>query len=238
LYGSRVEVMSSGRWNSTLRSWNIGEDSLESEQTSALLERIERFFAAGHSRSIILHGSPGTGKSEMSRTISKSLQGMTLFINASEFKSLQSNTLSNCLDLLHPDIVIIDDLDCVYDVKSLLSAIDRIHRTTRLFIVTANDLESFDAAAVRAGRFDEIEVVRRVVMPEDMIPGLEESVYKDLNDWPVAFVEELGKRLEVLGDESLSEEMGRLKAREEANVVNRKRGAASLEETTEGSSDE
>jgi len=142
------------------------------------------------------------------------------------------------LDLLHPDIVIIDDLDCVYDVKSLLSAIDRIHRTTRLFIVTANDLESFDAAAVRAGRFDEIEVVRRVVMPEDMIPGLEESVYKDLNDWPVAFVEELGKRLEVLGDESLSEEMGRLKAREEANVVNRKRGAASLEETTEGSSDE
>ena len=162
----------------------------------------------------------------MARALADSLNMPTLFIDATQVKYMGAHTLSYCLDLLHPYVVIIDDLDRIFDVSSLLSAIDRIHDTAKVFLVTANDIESFDAAIVRAGRFDEIEPVERVLAPKDIIDWLPEDVLQEIYKWPLSFVEELRLRLDILGKDCLPQELEKLRSRVEGNEVQIERNSS------------
>ena len=231
--GNRVEMFlpdDAGHGSSAgFRPWDLGE-VLSSPQTDALRARVSKFLDAGKRRSILLHGPPGTGKSCMARALAADLNMPTLFINATQVKYLGSHTLSYCLDLLHPYVVIIDDLDRIFDVSSLLSAIDRIHDRSKIFMVTANDKDSFDAAVVRAGRFDEIVEVVQVRIPSSMIPGLPVEAAKEIDKWPVSFIEELRLRMEVLGDDCLEEELARLRPRVADNEVLIERNEADFDE--------
>jgi len=206
------------RGGAEFRSWDLGK-VLGSPQTTDLESRISKFLEAGQRRSVLLYGPPGTGKSCMARALAASLNMPTLFMDAAQVKFMGTHTLSYCLDLLHPYVVIIDDLDRVFDVSALLSAIDRIHDRAKVFLVTANDLSSFDAAIVRAGRFDDIEMVERIRSARDIIDWLPDDVFQEIDGWPVSFVEELRVRLDVLGRDCLQSEMEKLRPRVDGNKV-------------------
>lgn len=227
--GNRIELFlpdgDGPRGGAEFRAWSLGE-VLSSPQTDELKSRVSKFLDAGKRRSVLLHGPPGTGKSCMARALADSLNMPTLFIDATQVKYMGAHTLSYCLDLLHPYVVIIDDLDRIFDVSSLLSAIDRIHDTAKVFLVTANDIESFDAAIVRAGRFDEIEPVERVLAPKDIIDWLPEDVLQEIDKWPVSFVEELRLRLDILGKDCLPQELEKLRSRVEGNEVQIERNSS------------
>lgn len=220
-YGMKVEMMFTRESrDGHFRKWDPGP-SKTSEQTEEVHRRIQKFLKAGKRRTILLHGPPGTGKSWMSRYIADSILWPTLFIDASQLTWIGIHAVETALEILQPSVVIIDDLDLVRDVSSLLSTIDRINKTTRLLLVTANEKKAFDAAAIRAGRFDDIIEVERVLSPRDLIPGLTDEVYEEIDKWPIAFVVSLRDSLEVLGMDVLEKELKHLRKRVSNNVVDR-----------------
>jgi hypothetical protein len=199
-----------------IKPWKAGE-ILKSDQTKDVLDRTKAFLRRGKSRSLLLYGPPGTGKSCMIRAIADEIKGTTLFLDSTQLDNIDSKTLSFFLDYLAPDIVLIDDLDRVDDVKDLLSAIDRIKKGCKLLMVTVNHIDKVDAAVKRAGRFDDWVEVTRVRRAGDIIPGLDEKIRKEIDDWPVAFITELKERIAVLGKSCLDREMEDLRKRVKTN---------------------
>lgn len=199
-----------------IKPWDPGE-ILPSDQTQEVSERTKKFLALGRKRSVMLHGPPGTGKTCMIRAIAEEINGTVLFLDSTQLSNIDSRTLSFFLDYLAPDIILIDDLDRVEKVSDLLSAIDRIRRNCKLLMVTVNHLKEMDSAVIRAGRFDDQIEVIRVRRPSDRISGLNEKVLKEIDEWPIAFIEELKARIETLGMETLDVEMEDLRKRVKAN---------------------
>ena len=74
-----------------------------------------------------------------------------------------------------------------------------------------------DAAVKRAGRFDDWVEVTRVRRAGDIISGLSEEILSELDEWPIAFIEELKERLAVFGDSCLDHEMDKLRERVKSN---------------------
>lgn len=241
-YGNKIELVPGKRYyDANIRTWEVN-DHLVSDQTLEVFGRLKKFLNAGHNRSILLYGPPGTGKSCMTRYISGNLNWPTLYIDASQMKYLDSETLSNALTMLCPYIVIVDDLDRVYSVSSVLSTIDRVRQKVRLLMVTINDKKSLDAAVKRAGRFDEVELVKRVAEPSDIVSDLSDEQYEKIDTWPISFIDELRIRKEVLGDEmDIDEEIEKLDLRVLENRVEIKKDLRSIligEEQEEEKEDE
>jgi hypothetical protein len=155
----------------------------------------------------------------MSRAVADALGGMTLFVESASARSLTAAQLVGILNVMHPDIMIIDDFDRMRNAADLIENIKHIRQRTRVFLATANDLQSMDAAVKRPGRFDEVECVERILSPADRYPDLPAHVAEEVDDWPVAFVEDLHKRLEILGPEALDKEVARMRMRVEQNHV-------------------
>jgi len=219
--GSRVEAISPDKTGARedmvyIKPWKAGT-ILSSDQTRTLITRTQKFLKRGRSRSLLLYGVPGSGKSSMIRAIADEISGTVLFLDSTQLNNIDSKTLSFFLDYLAPDIVLIDDLDRTDKVSDLLSSIDRIRAACKLLMVTVNHLKKMDAAVTRAGRFDEWVKVDRVLAPGDFIPGLNDKVLKEIDNWPIAFIEELKARMEVLGGENLEEELASLRERVKTN---------------------
>jgi hypothetical protein len=61
------------------------------------------------------------------------------------------------LELLKPDVLVIDDFDRLgHGAIRELDALERLRKQTRLFLVTTNNIAVLDCAVVRPGRFDEL----------------------------------------------------------------------------------
>lgn len=222
-YGNYIRVTAQDG-NASLERWNPGE-ILDSEQTEWLHSRVEPFIRSKIKRSVLLYGDPGVGKSCMARALSAKLGKYTLFIDTPILKNQMSGDARiTLLEMLHPDVFILDDLDRVEDSSFLLSCVSDIHDVVPLFIATVNDKDSFDPAVVRAGRFDEFVEVSRVMPPSHIIPDLHPEVAKEIDEWPVAFIQELKKRiiaykLDRTSAESLEPELDELRSRVAHNEV-------------------
>lgn len=162
-----------------------------------------------------------TGKSCMAKAIASKNSWTKVFIDANQLAQVrQSNGIvKNLLAILKPQCIIIDDLDrASSNVSYILSLLDSIKGSCNLIIVSMNHMSLVDAAILRAGRFDEIEQVERVVTSKDLIPELSEEQAKELDKWPVAFLNELKNRVIVLGEEHLEEEIEKLQSRVNNNT--------------------
>lgn len=218
-YGSTIEIFQEEDGKLGIRPWDSGQIK-ESDQATQLLNRLQKFFDRGEQRSVLLYGPPGTGKSSMVRNITQKLEWRTVFLDLSNQNRMTGSKLSFYLNFLHPSAVIVDDIDRIGDVSELLSSIDRIRETVRLFFATANDFASFDAALVRAGRFDETIEVTRIFFAEDYLPdNYPAEVLERVREWPISFLEELRIRAETLGMEDIMKEVEDLEPRVKNNVV-------------------
>lgn len=199
-YSSKIRVYSANFQGVTFKPWTpTGEYC--SDQTKEVYDNIQRYLKKGYGRSIMLYGPPGTGKSCMTQYIANKLGWHTLYIDATSIFHLSSKSLGSILRLLRPEMLVIDDMDRVFNTGALLSAIDAAREYVKVFLVTINDKGSLDAAVKRAGRFDEIVLVKRILEPVSLFPDFSEERLKRIDEYPVAFLDELHRRIDVYGEE-------------------------------------
>ena len=177
-------------------------DFLPSPTGDRLYERMVCFLRAGHPRSVLLHGEPGTGKSHLMRYVAHLAGGFVLRFRPRSLERISS--IAAAIRMMCPSAVLVDDLDRVEHPDAILSEIDQIRGSTGLFLCSVNFLDRLDPAVLRVGRFDEIVEVNRLddIVIDAMIgPDVPAEVAAELRDLPVACIHEFKRRMEVLGAE-------------------------------------
>lgn len=189
-------------------------------QGRKLLNRWKQFKEKGMRRSIILHGKPGTGKSTLARQATQELEGDVVFVPVETLIDCRSiEYFSQVLEILEPDILIIDDLDRLHhsDLESLLSFFEETENPVPFILATTNHLDNLPDAIKRPGRFDEIweieppsdEVREKVIsyLAEledfDLSEETTEKIAKIAkeNDLPGSHIREIIRRVKVVGEE-------------------------------------
>lgn len=197
-------------------------------QNQQFINRVRRFWDAGLSRSYILDGEPGTGKSTLAVVCAHLFGASLLQMDASTFlegKPGQDGTLKSSngpnehdmsewpmLQLLAPDVIVLNDIHLLseYHQVKLVTLLEKLRINTKLVFATTNDLKKLIEPLRRPKRLDDLKRVGgleedeiRAVMKREM--PLEALV--KMRGWPIAYVMELKDRISVLGMESLGEEM-------------------------------
>jgi cell division protease FtsH len=122
----------------------------------------------GVNRGVLLHGPPGTGKTQLVRTIVAELHGQVsaLFLSPEVMRTKLAHAY-RLAEQLAPAIIVLEDADLVVgdrhtgDSSALvefLTSVDGLmtERTGVLTIATTNEPAALDAAAVRSARFDRL----------------------------------------------------------------------------------
>jgi len=168
---------------------------LPSEQATRYASYLTRCFNAGVHRSVMLYGSPGTGKSTMARTLVDILKLRSFRIRVEDIRSLDNKTLFEAINIFEPDAVILDDFDRTHQQAMLLETLEFFQRHVKLVVATVNEMNSLDDALLRPGRFDELMLVER--MDEGVVKktlGQYVDGFDLVKNWPIAFIQEYCKR--------------------------------------------
>lgn len=173
----------------------------------ALLERTKKFLAARESRSYLLVGAPGTGKSLTVQWLVRMLALTSVRIDlgllgtsADSRGAAVTASLESMLRILKPDVMILDDLDRVEVTGEMLALLERARTSCRVVIATANSLSSLSGAATRPGRFDDIIKFDKLDMGVvQNILGEFKSLAPKVAHLPASYVDEFAIRCRVLG---------------------------------------
>lgn len=217
----------------------VVERDVLSESEQAMLERIRSFQAHGLSRSIVLYGAPGVGKTTRAYSIAKALhpQGRMVVVDHSAdgqaIMAAQAFVASGMCSA-----ILFDDIDRAEDRHrtAALSALSDMHGKVLVF-VTANALERLDPASLRSQRCDELvyvpapsrqEVGRTLLslIDADKVDAVATAWRSGLaahtTGWSYADVHNLAQRLNVLGADSWPSEVA---------AINVQRGFSTEEKT-------
>jgi len=120
-------------------------------------EQLVKYRDKNISRSYMLIGAPGTGKSSFSILAAKSFTKRVLKIDPGVAQHLGSGEFDFIIQNLHPEVIIFDDFDkAEASSKHLLFALEMIkQRFPNITIfATVNDFDNLDDAIKRPGRID------------------------------------------------------------------------------------
>ena len=190
------------------------EPLFPSPKGDELYARFKLFLDAGYHRSLFMVGDPGVGKSALLRYIAKLHGGFVLQVRVADLGTIEPGDLAQAVEMLRPDVLIMQDFDRFVMGKSeynpesenaagLLDPVERINRVVPLFMASANFSENITSAMLRPERFDEVVLLEEVDpdLYAKLLPDAPEKILKHLRrvKAPVAYVQELRKRAEVLG---------------------------------------
>jgi hypothetical protein len=216
---------------STLRGFTVLTPLAEaprttlSEDEAALLKRVRAFAAQDKTRSILLWGDPGVGKTTQACAMCHALNpgGKIVAVDG----SCDNQALATVAAFVRSGLcagVLLDDYD--RQVGSAVDLLTLLHdlRGKVMVFLTANDVTVLDPAAIRSGRFDEILEVKapstdslgRLLIEcanESILDGLvaawKNGLETSMTGWSYADAINLIERLNVLGvdDETLRVEL-------------------------------
>jgi len=129
------------------------------KQIDDMVDRHHRFTDNNIPRSYMFYGDPGTGKSSAAMVFAGRLGKRILKVDSNSLANAHVKTLSFLIEYLHPDFLIIDDVDKMDMTKGLPTLLDILQRfkTEHSFvsiIMTANSVSLFDKGFLRPGRID------------------------------------------------------------------------------------
>lgn len=195
----------------------IALSSHENEQADAILAATRPLLEGG--RCILLDGKPGVGKTTMAQIIARKADlGRTVMLTADALGassgcsfpavSMGSSSIKERLTFLSPGVVIVDDID---KLDLSLSKIEAMRAVSKLVILTANNGsydEVLDGALMRAGRVDEVFSIAPVEFPRVApFDKLADDEWTEVKEWPVAYINEVRKRLQSRPDELRLEDL-------------------------------
>ncbi len=188
-------------------------DCYPSKTAEDLFGRLRDFIEAGHTRSVLIFGEPGTGKSHLMRYVVQKAGGLSLRLRSQTFGHISNP--SGAIALLRPSAVIVDDLDRIEKPGTILDAFDEVRSSTRLLMVSVNDVSKLDSVTLRPGRFDEVIELKHLDpgVLDRLVSGLPPAVMDQLRVLPIAYIDEFRIRREVLGDAAAIVEIAELHAR-------------------------
>lgn len=188
----------------------------ESKVAYEILNRAKRFLEKGYNRSILLYGTPGTGKSSMMRFIAKEFGKYSLRINVGDLDHLMSEDMLLAIELLRPSTLMIDDFDRSLSPSKFLTELEQFNNHVQLLMVSVNHVDRLEDAVVRPGRFDEWEEISTLddeIVDKLIGDNIPSNIREKLRKMPIAFVSEFHKRRQVLGLEKALEEVVDLEMR-------------------------
>jgi len=201
------------------------EETLPSRRGDEVYAKLKRYLDKGVHRSVFMIGEAGVGKSHMLRYIAGMNGGLILRVKIADLDDISPTKMVKTVELLRPDVFIIDDFDRFVlgsryndsgdagtrNAAKMLDPLQQINRLVKLFMVSANYSDGINSAVLRPGRFDELVEVHELD-PElyaKMLPDAPAKLIKALKKEcpPIAYVAELKKRVDVLGYEEAAKEM-------------------------------
>ena len=184
-----------------------------------------RAFKKGTPRSAIFFGPPGTSKTELSKEIAKLLgwphlavDPSVLLRNGMDGLQAEANTIFRMLEETERVVVLFDEFDEFVRERetsdaeqfsrllttAMLPKLASIHkRATLVFIIATNNIQQFDLAIQRPGRFDRVVQI--------MPPTYSAKIAK--KDWGAEENVDLEKKLPILSanvDDSIRNMLGDL----------------------------
>lgn len=200
MYGSKILVsQASTAWDDSIElTQDPISDYFQTQKGPELAFYFRKYQNAGYSRAVLIHGEPGTGKSNLARHAIDDLGGLSVRLKATNLSGLDAERV---LDTLKPSGVVIDDLDRAPTPGAILDVWESLREVCPVMIATANDLSKFDRAVLRPGRFDRIVALDRLSeeVVDSLLAGLPSPVRERAKDLPVAYIKELSLRSEVEG---------------------------------------
>lgn len=154
------------------KSWELNSITLDELEVSEYLyigdidpesfaNDIKKFRDENTSRSYMLSGEPGTGKTSLVIETARCISNRIIRIDPTLAHMFTSNELDFLIENLNPDILIFDDFDraaMAQDSQHLLFLLESIKQRFPKMVIfaTVNYFSKLDKALVRPGRFDEI----------------------------------------------------------------------------------
>lgn len=206
--GQSVLLVPVGRWGdaTTLRP-SPERPAIDSARAREVWARVAPVLAAGHMRAVLLDGPPRTGKSTVARQLVQNLGGLlgrsprVLRIAVSDFSYLQPSVVTSAVEMLRPDVLVLDDIDRFASSSQLLDMFEAVRPHLRLLVATSNNPKALPVALRLPGRIDEVLLVGgagaelAASVLGTMWDQLEESQRVVVAGWPVALIEDLRLRL-------------------------------------------
>jgi hypothetical protein len=178
--------------------------SIESQKSTKFITELQKSFDNNISRSLMLYGLPGTGKTTLSNTIMDHFGFRTLKLHPND--AIKLPYFLEIIDILKIEALILDDFDQIEMNDKLLEFLETVNTKLKLVIGIANILDGFDPAVLRPGRFDEIIKIEELEEQtlREILGDLTERFFTKVRDWPIAYVKELTKQ-SILNPELLDE---------------------------------
>jgi hypothetical protein len=224
---------------------SFNDDHQVTTEIRSLIDRCARFLDRGVTRSMLLVGLPGAGKSTAIRATVAALRLTSLRLSAGNLKTARSNygqegglvNLTGIVQMARPDVLIVDDVDHMMLDAFTLSFFENVRAHCRLVLTSCNSTRSLLGAALRPGRFDDI--VEFATVDPTLIARLshgDPAVAERLAKLPVAYAHSFYDVARVLGVEQATVELDELEER--AAAIERAGQRPSMADLMMGTDDE
>lgn len=180
----------------------LNKDFIMFQKCQSYIDDINKFLSKNHNRSILFYGPPGSGKSNIIAGIISTNSLST--IKFTNLNLIDSNSLIEIIKILTPDCIVLEDLDHAQhnQLNLLLEKIEQLTSNVKLILGSANQVSLLDNALIRPGRFDQAIEINR--LDDEVIMNLvhnDQELFELTKSFPVAYIKELMKRVDVLGKE-------------------------------------